>query len=358
VFSSCLFCNQSLGRNESFEIFPVGTRLAFDAARGRLWVVCPKCERWNLTPLEERLDAIDLAEKFYRDTKRRVATDQIGLARLRDGTTLVRIGQPLRPEFAAWRYGDQFGRRRRRQLVWTAGGVVAVGGLFTGMAAAGISLGAFAWMFAQSGQNLIRGNPEEVVAKIRGPDGSMLQVRRRHLGGTSLSRGEDGQLAVDLRYKNGEQRFTGREAERIASILIPKVNRYGGNQKAVSEAVDEIESMGSADRYMQHLTQVAASYTVTMARQRSGWKKTGNASNFHKQGLFGLPGPHRLALEMALHEEAERRAMEGELKELERAWEDAEEIASISDSLLLPDSVTQAFEKLKRGGKGPDEKKR
>jgi hypothetical protein len=352
VFSSCLFCNGPLGRNESFEIFPVGKRLAFDASRGRLWVVCPKCERWNLTPLEERLDAIDLAEKFYRDTKKRVATDQIGLARLRDGTTLVRIGQPLRPEFAAWRYGDQFGRRRRRQLIWTAGGVAAVGGLFTGMAVAGASIGAFAWMFAQSGQNLIRGNPEQVVAKVRTSEAGLVQVRRRHLGGTSLSRTEDGQLALDLRFKNGEHRFTGREAERIAAILIPKVNRYGGNQQAVSQAVAEIESLGSADRYMQHLAQVAGGYTVPMSRQRGGWKKTGKATNFHKQGLYGLPGPHRLALEMALHEEAERRAMQGELKELERAWQDAEEIASISDSLLLPDSVTKAFEKLKQGGTG------
>ena len=86
--------------------------------------------------------------------------------------------------------------------------------------------------------------------------------------------------------------------------------------------------------------------------ETEGWKKTGKAGNFHKQGLYGLPGSHRLALEMALHEEAERRAMQGELKELERAWQDAEEIASISDSLLLPDSVTKAFEKLKQGGTG------
>ena len=53
---------------------------------------------------------------------------------------------------------------------------------------------------------------------------------------------------------------------------------------------------------------------------------------------------------MALHEESERRAMHGELSELERAWREAEEIAGISDSLLLPSSVSAAFEKLKKGG--------
>ena len=43
----------------------------------------------------------------------RVSSDQIGLATLSEGLDLVRIGTPLRSEFAAWRYG---GRRRKRRL--------------------------------------------------------------------------------------------------------------------------------------------------------------------------------------------------------------------------------------------------
>ncbi|HET6701822.1 MAG TPA: hypothetical protein VFH14_08470, partial [Gemmatimonadaceae bacterium] len=46
----------------------------------------------------------------------------------------------------------------------------------------------------------------------------------------------------------------------------------------------------------------------------------------------------RLAFEMALHEEQERRALQGELIALEQAWRDAEEIAKISDNLLVPES--------------------
>src|SRR5689334_749936 len=110
MYSTCLFCQASLGRNEAIEHFPVGRRLAYDAATGRLWVVCRKCERWNLTPLEERWEAIDDAERSYRGTRLRVSTDNVGLARLREGTELVRIGKPERPELAAWRYGDQFGK--------------------------------------------------------------------------------------------------------------------------------------------------------------------------------------------------------------------------------------------------------
>jgi hypothetical protein len=42
----------------------------------------------------------------------------------------------------------------------------------------------------------------------------------------------------------------------------------------------------------------------------------------------------QLAVEMALHEESERRALQGELAALEAAWKEAEEIARIADSLL------------------------
>lgn len=64
----CLFCLQRLGNNEAIEHFPVGRRLAFDPAKGRLWVVCRKCERWNLTPLEERWEAIEECERAMRVT--------------------------------------------------------------------------------------------------------------------------------------------------------------------------------------------------------------------------------------------------------------------------------------------------
>jgi hypothetical protein len=111
------YCNNALGSNEVVETFPVGRRLAFDQSKGRLWVVCRKCEKWNLTPLEERWEAIETCERLFHDARKRVSTDNIGLAKLTEGLELVRIGEPQRPEFAAWRYGDQFGRRRTRAIL-------------------------------------------------------------------------------------------------------------------------------------------------------------------------------------------------------------------------------------------------
>ena len=347
MYATCLFCNKPLGANEALETFPVGKRLAFDAAKGRLWVVCPQCERWNLSPLEERWEAIESAERQFRDTRRRVSTDNIGLAKLRDGTTLVRIGEPLRPEFAAWRYGDQFGRRRRRQLLIAGGGVAAVGGIFALGAYAGV-IGGIGWLAVRAGAIAVNGNPEAVVAKINTSQTGVVHVRRRHLAETALGRGEDGGLAIDLRFKNGQAHFEGREAQRIASIVIPKVNRFGGNKKAIAGAVEEIETAGSAEGFIDRLTQSTHVYTRPRGRNRR-WGRDGMSTSFTKHGLFGLPGEYRLALEMALHEEAERRAFEGELAELERAWQEAEEIAAISDNLFIPPNVTQSLEKLRQG---------
>ncbi len=124
MYSTCLFCHSSLGTNEGIEAFPVGRRLAFDADKGRLWVVCRKCARWNLTPLEERLEAIEACERAFSSTRMRLSTDNVGLARLSDGLELVRVGKPQRPEFAAWRYGDVFGRRQRNFMI--ASGLVGV----------------------------------------------------------------------------------------------------------------------------------------------------------------------------------------------------------------------------------------
>src|SRR5438132_5544235 len=120
-----MFCNNSLGANEIIAPSPIGRRLAFDAAKGRLWVVCQHCGRWNLSPLEERWEAIEDCERTFRGTFVRVSTGNIGLARLREGLELIRIGEPLRPEFAAWRYGRHFGTRRRRVHYVAGAGIAA-----------------------------------------------------------------------------------------------------------------------------------------------------------------------------------------------------------------------------------------
>ena len=146
----------------------MGRRLAYDADKGRLWVVCRHCERWNLTPLEERWEAIEEAERLYRATRLRMSTDNIGLARVADGTDLVRIGEPQRPEMAAWRYGDQFARRRRSVIAGAAGGVAGFGAV-----AAFVPLSGFAAGFLAGGAGVTLGGHqhEDADAALAAGDG-------------------------------------------------------------------------------------------------------------------------------------------------------------------------------------------
>ena len=103
MYTTCLFCYRPLGRNREIEPFPVGRRLAFDTRKGRLWVICSECRQWNLTPLDERWEAIESCERRFRATRLRFSTGNIGVAQLDDGLSLFRIGDALRPELADWR---------------------------------------------------------------------------------------------------------------------------------------------------------------------------------------------------------------------------------------------------------------
>src|ERR1051325_9639560 len=103
MYTTCLFCHTDLNANHFLPTFPVGRRLAFDPKKGRLWVICTRCGRWNLTPLEERWEAIDEAERSFRGTRLRMSTDNIGLAQFRGGEALL-------PEVASWRYGTRLTR--------------------------------------------------------------------------------------------------------------------------------------------------------------------------------------------------------------------------------------------------------
>ena len=350
MYSTCIFCQQSLGRNEAIEHFPVGRRLAFDEAKGRLWVVCRKCERWNLTPLEERWEAIEECQRAFSSTRMRVSTDHIGLARLKEGLELVRIGEPKRPEMAAWRYGDQFGRRRMKRLVIGGGAAVIVGGVILAGPVFGlIGGGVFSPVF-----NLFNAGRGIYQSRTRLPigldDGTIVQVPLAKLTKVTL-KAHDRDIVLGLtaskprgvtpwwQYdrQEWEHELHGEVAIRAAGVLLPQLNLSGGSKADVSRAVDLLEHVeGNPERVFMH----AASRGDRPSKRRLSHGKT--------QHLGKLPTSIRLALEMAAHEDSERRALEGELHELETAWKDAEEIAGIADDMFLPESVITDLARLKR----------
>ena len=354
MFTTCIHCTSDLGRNEAFELFPVGSRLAFDAAKGRLWVVCRKCDRWNLSPLEERWEAIEAMESRFRDSRLRVSTSNVGLARLKEGVDLIRIGEPQRPEMAAWRYGDQFGRRRKRQMLITGAVVGSAATLIGGMAAVGLSVGSFAGIYANGGiwDALVNGRQSVSIGKIALPDGQLVDVLRKHARMSALERGIDGgPLQLRLESVAGTHVLIGDDAMKAAARLLPTVNRFGGSRGQVQDAVSLLEEIGDPLRV---LTSVQQRVGAATGDARWGAGKKDWIGRHKRDGIEKLPGTlhtltprDRLALEMALHEESERRAMDGELAALELAWAEAEQIAKIADDMFLPASMNDQLDKLR-----------
>jgi hypothetical protein len=343
MYSTCMFCNHDLGRNQVVEHFPVGRRLAFDAAKGRLWVVCRRCERWNLTPIEERWEAIEECEDLFHGIRTRASTDNIGLARHREGTELVRIGEPMRPEFAAWRYGDQFGRRRRNAILVGVGagavlGTVAIAGLATGVVSGAL--------LSQSGNfvNILRA--ARTVARVPDEGGRILKLKATHLDTARILPPEGGE-GWTLEVKRGRlnQRWEGPEAVRMAGRILPAINRTGAQKSAVQEAVREIEEAGHPEELLRRLSPELDREEGSLWRRPVGHRHWKPGKEKPTGYIRKLPHPTRLALEMALHEEQERRALQGELGALAFAWKQAEEIAAIADDLLLPEGTQEFMEK-------------
>ena len=362
MYSTCIHCTKGLGRNEAFKTFPIGSRLAFDAAKGRLWVVCRHCARWNLSPLDERWETIEAAEQRFRDSRLRVSTDNVGMARLREGVDLIRIGAPQRPEMAAWRYGDQFGRRRKRQLMLTGVFVSGSAALVGGILAAGIGVGVLGGAAAQGFDILINGRPATRVARIHLPDGRLVDVQRKHARMSAIERhGGDESLALRLESVAGSHLLTGDAAMKAAARLLPTVNRYGGSRQQVGDAVAMLEAFGNPMRALQVVQRRVGAPPPAMGaasrwkRRKDSWYDSDVEKIWKMPGaLHALEPRYRLALEMALHEESERRAMDGELSLLETAWREAEEIAHIADTMFVPAAIEERIDVLRRGHSSPD----
>jgi hypothetical protein len=333
MYRTCIFCAGALGANEALEEFPVGRTVAFDAWKGRLWAVCPRCARWNLAPIEERWEAIESADRIFSGSRLRVQSENVGLARLPDGTRLIRIGEALPGELAAWRYGDQLVGRRRRYLLWagaaTAGGLALVtGGIY-----AGVSFGSF-WMvynaFGNAALSRIQGSRRVTEVTHAESGGPRFTLRRWHLAGAYLAAPggtEEMELhvpgalrprppAAGLRPEpQDELVLRGSAARGVLGRAMLGVNRKGASRNGVRAALRVLEEAGSAEDYVR----------AQARRRRILASDSGDPRS--------LTPDAALALEMALHEESERRVLQGELALLAGAWREAEEIAAIADAL-------------------------
>jgi hypothetical protein len=160
----------------------------------------------------------------------------------------------------------------------------------------------------------------------------------------------------------------GEAARSVIGRAMVDANARGASQRRVDEAIGLLTAAGGPEAYLQGMAGEGRSLGLRPIHslfyamsQRGALARTFWWMRFRWMGAGFPPGSladdrrerHRewrreyrranrpwknnapqLAVEMALHEESERRALEGELAALEAAWKEAEEIAHIADSLL------------------------
>lgn len=351
MYTTCIHCNSPLGTNEMLERFPVGRRIAYDQATGRLWAVCRSCERWNLSPLETRWEAIEDAERLFRATPLKVSGENIGMAQTTEGLELVRIGAPPKVEMAAWRYGDQFGKRRRRHFVVASGATALAVGFgavsLVGKTGIGLAVAGFSALNFAFNMRLLFQRGAQVRLYLRNSEGKPVRLDRTNARVAALVPGGDQSWRLTFPHqvqigKPGKgavsysfTALTGPAAHEALSRILPYLNRDGGSRRRIADAVDVIAGSRSTDQ----LIRIAS--TNTEAKSWYYKLKEGESN------IGVLPGRIRLALEMALHDDDERRAMEGELARLEARWREADALAKIADSLLMPEAVEGEIERLR-----------
>ena len=331
MFRTCAFCNGKLDGDGGPTDLGVGRRLAFDEWKGRLWVICPRCSRWNLAPLDDRLERIEVLARAAGDGRVAAATDQVALIRWR-GYDLVRVGKPRRLELATWRYGERLRARRQEQLKFVVPMTVAAVGLAVAVnVAAGGSVGVFVW----NTPRLVKRIYVEMVGRrkvvlVEPPIcercGSVMALRARHLERARLTTTTREGMALVLTCPScGAEgtMLTGADAQLALRRGLTYLNLARGGRQRAEDAARLVEAAGGPHRLIHDV----ARRDLT---------------------LRSLAPDRRLALEMAVDERAE-------VEELERQWKEAEEIAEIADGMLSADPGID--EELRRLRERVDKKK-
>ncbi|MHB1194290.1 MAG: hypothetical protein ACYC6F_14795 [Longimicrobiales bacterium] len=327
MYARCLVCSTPFEPNETLAHAPLGRRVAFDPARGRLWAVCRTCKRWSLAPLEERWEALEELERITRDRARLLSkTDNIAL--LRSGNLeIVRVGKADLTEEAWWRYGRELtSRREQYKRLSLAGSAAATAVMVGGWATGGMTLVGMWFLWGNAPDALVDGARwlRFGGAAWRGRQEcprcghAFESLRYRDRAGFGLFPGDEtGRVDVVYRcpecshYRDGGLRLTGLEAERTLRRTLAYHHFAGASERRVVSATRLIQEAGTPKDLMR--------IVVKDGRRLGDLQRTG-----------------AVALEIAANESAEQHLLELELADLETHWRREEELAGIIDGELTP----------------------
>lgn len=331
MYTTCAFCNAALDGDGGPSGLGVGRRLAFDEWKGRLWVICGRCARWNLTPFDDRLERIEALARAAASGRIAASTEQIALIRW-ERYDLIRVGKPPRLELAHWRYGERLAQRTRdRMKIVLPLTVAAVGVGIAANVALGGGLGFFVMNLHRVTERIyvnIIGNRR--VALVEPPAcvrcGQIMELRAKHVQHARLVPETRADVAVLLscpRCHSEGALVTGRDAAQVLRQGLTFLNATRSGRRHAREAASTVDEAGGADELIRDVSR-------------------------RELTLRSLKPGRRLALEMAVDEHAE-------VLELERQWHDAEELADIADGMLstTPDLEERIKQLKQRGGNQP-----
>jgi len=327
MFRSCAFCNAAFDGDGGPSGLGIGRRIAFDEWKGRLWVVCPRCSRWNLTPFDDRLERIEAVARAASQGRIAASTEQVALIRW-ERYDFVRVGKPPRVELATWRYGERLrNRQRERMKVVVPLTVAAIGLGIAANVAAGGGFGVIVWNVHRLVDGIYNGivgrrRVALTEAPICASCGSVMDLRAKHVQHARVVPDRHAEMAVVLscpRCRHEAAQLTGTDAVQALRQGLTFLNLKRGGRRRAEDAAREVDRVGGPDRLVRDIAQ--------------------------RELTLGSLRPERgLALEMAVDERAE-------VEELERQWKDAEEIADIADGTLSTSTeIENALRRLKKPG--------
>ncbi len=326
LYTHCLVCNTPFPANEELEYFSTSTRVAYDAARGRLWAVCRSCKRWSLAPIEERWEALEELEKVVTDRAKLLSkTDNVALLRAGE-LDVVRVGRANLTEEAWWRYGRELTSRAARHQKLTFIGTAAAGAAIAG----GWASGGFGWLGAwllwenapqqlthaarwlRFGGSAWRGKRRctrcgQIFRNIAYRDRTQLILSPGSGPGDALSVTQRCPVCGDL--GEGGLHLEGKEGEYVSRRVLAYHHHTGASEQRVRSATRLIEEAGSPE----DLTRIV----IKEGRRLGDLQRTG-----------------AIALEIAANDTLEQHLLELELDEIEARWKEEEELASIIDGEL------------------------
>ena len=346
VMRRCLSCYAAFPTNATFEHAPVGLRMAFDPARGRLWLICGACARWTLVPFEARWEALEELERTCADRARLLKQgENVGLYRF-GRVEVIRVGRTGLREEAWWRYGLGFlsradrarGLVRRGRIIHTLWALALTGVPIWGFYNAKDALararrsrfGDVAWKGYSVcptcdgvQRRLLFSEMEGLVVEA---DGGVLHVRlachRCGAAGTGGARRGTGAIgpgnaAVATREAGATgatgaeagHRWRGVVAEHVLRRALAFHNFAGAGQPDVESAIGLVDHHGGPAPLIHDL-----------ARNRTP--------------LGALTRPQYLAGEIALNASLEDALLGDEVADLEARWREEEELAAIIDGEL------------------------